>query len=305
MAKIERGVERLLALRSPQFRENAWGYQFPTQSRVFFYDRYAPSTVATVWAAHALLDSAQRLGSQELVAEAESAVRFLLDQVPQTEDAPGAFFGYLVGDRSPIHNSNLHACALVARVGALTGDERLLETAASGVEWSLARQRPDGSWPYGERPNLRWVDGFHTGYVLDALGQCRDANVPCDIDGAWARGLAYYREQMFLADGTPKYYSSETFPIDSSCVAQAIQTFALASERVEDALEHAWKVLDWALAHMRRRDGLFIFQRRRFWSNRTPHMRWSQAAMLLAMAHLWRAESRVQTMAAPAVHRPA
>ena len=99
--------------------------------------------------------------------------------------------------------------------------------------------------------------------------------------------------------------ASETFPIDSSCVAQAIQTFALASERVEDALEHAWKVLDWALAHMRRRDGLFIFQRRRFWSNRTPHMRWSQAAMLLAMAHLWRAESRVQTAAAPAVHRPA
>jgi hypothetical protein len=284
-------VERLLSLRSPQFGDNAWGYRFATQSRVFFYDRNAPSTVATVWAGHALLDAAERLDRPALVAEAESAVRFLLGHVPLTDDPPGAFFGYLVGDRSPIHNSSLHCCALLARVGALTGDARLLAIAARGVDWSLARQRPDGSWPYGERPDLAWIDGFHTGYVLDALGQCRDAGVPVDIDPAWERGIAYYRDHLFLADGTPKYYAHERYPIDSSCVAQAIQSFAIAAPRVPGALEHSWTVFEWALRHMRRHDGLFLFQRRRFWANRTPHMRWAQAAMLLAMAHLQRADA--------------
>ncbi len=162
-AKVERGVDRLLSMRSLQFSDNAWGYPFPSQSRVFFYDRGAPTTVATVWAGHALLDASARLGRSSLIDEADSACRFLVEHVPQTRDGEGAYFGYFAGDRAPIHNSNLHACALLARVGALTGNVEYRRKATEGVRWSLARQRPDGSWPYGEVANLQWVDGFHTG----------------------------------------------------------------------------------------------------------------------------------------------
>jgi hypothetical protein len=35
-----------------------------------------------------------------------------------------------------------------------------------------------------------------------------------------------------------------------------------------------------------RTDGLPIFQRRRLWSNRTPHFRWVVAPLLLALSHL-------------------
>jgi hypothetical protein len=37
---------------------------------------------------------------------------------------------------------------------------------------------------------------------------------------------------------------------------------------------------------MRGEDGLFIFQRRRLWTNRVPHMRWVIASMLLGLTHL-------------------
>jgi hypothetical protein len=302
--KTELAVQRLLSLRAPQFSDNAWGYLFPTQSRVFFYGHRAPNTVGTVWAAHALLDAHERLDRPELIQEADSTCRFLLEHVPQTEDAPGAYFGYLVDDRSPIHNSSLHACALLARVSTLTGNDAYMAAATRGVEWSLARQRPDGSWPYGERPNLQWVDGFHTGYVLDALGTCRDAGMAGDIQSAWLRGLAYYREHLFLEDGTPRYYSNETYPIDATCVAQGIQTLALASAHDPSCLDQAWQVFGWALRNMRRRDGLFMFQRRRHWSNRVPHMRWAQATMMLAMAHLLLAEQRREA-SAPALDREA
>ena len=73
VAKLEQAVDMLLALRSPEFSENSWGYQFPTQSRVFYYGRNAPSTVATAWAGHALLDAADRLERSGLVSEADSA----------------------------------------------------------------------------------------------------------------------------------------------------------------------------------------------------------------------------------------
>ncbi len=108
-------IARLLALRSPQFDEPCWGYQFPTQSRVVFYDRWAPSTVATTFAAIALLDAYERLGDERAAETAAGVADFFMRHVPQTEDAPGAFFGYLVDDRTPIHNSNLHACSVLAR----------------------------------------------------------------------------------------------------------------------------------------------------------------------------------------------
>jgi hypothetical protein len=288
--RIERGVERVLALRSPHFTDNSWGYKFPTQSRVFFYERDAPSTVATVWAGHALLDAAERLDRDDLVGHADSTGRFLIAHVPQTTDEPGAFFGYLVGDRSPIHNSNLLACAFLARLGRRVGNEVYLASATRGVEWSLARQRPDGSWPYGEMSSLGWVDGFHTGYVLDALDVCMRAHVPLDILPAWERGLAFYRAHLFLDNGTPKYYGNAVYPIDSLCVAQGIQTLALAADRDACCLSQSWAVLEWALRRMRRPDGLFMFQRSRLWANRIPHMRWAEASTFLAMAHLLAAQ---------------
>jgi len=158
-------------------------------------------------------------------------------------DEPGAFFGYLVGDRSPIHNSNLHACAFLARLGRRVGNEVHLAYATRGVECSLARQRPDGSWPYGEMSSLGWVDGFHTGYVLDALDVCIRAHVPLDILPAWERGLPFYRAHLFFDDGTPKYYSNAVYPIDSSCVAQGIQRLALAADRDASCLSQSWGVL--------------------------------------------------------------
>ena len=35
-----------------------------------------------------------------------------------------------------------------------------------------------------------------------------------------------------------------------------------------------------------RPDGAFVFQRERFWVNRTAHPRWVQAPMLAALTHL-------------------
>jgi hypothetical protein len=71
--------------------------------------------------------------------------------------------------------------------------------AGAAVRYSTIRQRPDGSWPYGERPNLAWVDNFHTGYVLDALRICADAGVGGpEVEEAWTRGIAFYRRELFL-----------------------------------------------------------------------------------------------------------
>ena len=43
---------------------------------------------------------------------------FFLRHVPQTDAEPGAYFGYLPGDDTPIHNANMLVAALLARLAA-------------------------------------------------------------------------------------------------------------------------------------------------------------------------------------------
>ncbi|MGV1048309.1 MAG: glycosyltransferase [Solirubrobacterales bacterium] len=287
--RLEQATRLLVSMRLPDWEDPCWSYPFGIQTRVLYYPSTAPNTIATAFAGIALLDAYEASGEPRLLELARGVGRFFARNVPQTEDPPGARFGYLVGDASPIHNSNTHVCALLARLLA-HGDEHYREAIGAGLTWTLERQRPDGSWPYGERADLEWVDNFHTGYVLDALRTCADAGVDERAEPAWRRGLEFWRANLFGADGTPRYYSTETYPIDAQSAAQGIQTLAIAAPHDPDCLEQAWRVFEWMQANMRRPDGLYCFQRRRHWVNRVPHIRWAETCMLLGLAHLLAAE---------------
>jgi hypothetical protein len=288
---IERGrlselLARLERLRSGDYPEPSWGYHWPFASRVFHKPAHAPNTIATTYAGIALLDAWERCGDPGLLETAVEVGWFFVRRVPQTPGPGGGFFGYWPGDTTPVHNANLHVCGLLARLYAACGEEQFAARARRGVGFALAHQRDDGAWRYGEWPNLGWVDNFHTGYVLDSLRLCLDAGVDDAIAPALDRGMAYYRRELFLRDGTPKYFDHGVWPIDSQCMAQAIQTFAFGSERDPTLLDDALRTFDWSCEHMRRGDGAFIFQRRPRWANRAAHMRGTVTSMLLACVHL-------------------
>ena len=166
--KLIAALELLEQLRSECFTEPCWGYHFDFQSRVVHYRRGEPNTIATAFAGSALLDAYDRLGDPSLLDEALQVAEFFLRRVGQTRTVDGAYFGYHPGDRSPIHNSNMLACAVLARASAAAADKRMAETAAAGLRyhprpstpgWVVAvrrerRPRLGGQLPYRLRPRL-------------------------------------------------------------------------------------------------------------------------------------------------------
>ena len=137
-----------------------------------------------------------------------------------------------------------------------------------------------------ERPSADSIAKI-TPYVLESIASClaTGASMP-GAGSALDRGLDFYRRELFGPDGTPRYMPASTYPIDSQCAAQGIQTFARTSRQRPQLLEDAWKVFRYAEAHLKRRDGAFAFQRRRLWRNTTPHVRWTQSPMMQALTHL-------------------
>jgi hypothetical protein len=284
-------ISALAALRCTTFPEPCWGYHFDVQTRVFFYPRTSPNTIATAFAGLGLLDAYELAGVDDALELAIGAGDFFIRHVPQTRAEAGAYFGYLPGDATPIHNANMLVAALLARLARASGREDFHDAARRAVEYTVSHQRVDGSWPYGQRPGLTWVDGFHTGYVLDCLLACVDSDVGGEAAAqAWHRGVRYYVTALIEPDGTPCYTPGERYPIDGQCAAQAIQTLARAARREPDLAQVSWAVLDYVQRNLTRRDGAIVFQRERYWTNRAAHPRWVEAPMLAALASLLSAE---------------
>jgi hypothetical protein len=251
----------------------AWGYDFDVQTRWAFYPRGQANAVASAFAIHALLDARAATGEERYGELAARGARWALDAL-QTD---AGWFRYYPGATVPIHNASLLLAGACARVG-------LLDRAAQAVEWSVARQAPDGTWPYGEAPTLRWVDGFHTAFNLEALSLALEQAARPHWRAALQRGTAAYRTRLIEPDGAPCATLTARHPYDVHAAATAVTTLSRLAREDPRLAGDARRVLAWALAHLRRGDGRFAFQQHRRWRNSVPYIRWSDGHMLLALA---------------------
>src|SRR5262249_391112 len=138
-------------------------------------------------------------------------------------------------------------------------------------------------WPYGTAAFHGWRDSFHTGFNLVSLESIiKDCQI-VEWQEALERGWRYYNLHFFLADGTPKYYHNELYPIDIHSAAQAVITFARL-KHLSDNPGRIERLVDWTVSNMWDQRGFFYFQRSRNFVNKIPYMRWSQAWMAYALA---------------------
>jgi hypothetical protein len=281
-------AERWLAWLADSSAEGGWGYHFPVQTRLFAYERGTPNTIATCFCAQAFLDAWELLGWDDAAGPALDARAFLVDRMLHT--GPRPHFRYLEREDELVHNANLLACAVLARSSRLAGRSSLFDPAQEPVKVTLAAQRPDGSWPYADGVGHDWVDNFHTAYVLDALVECEvampDATAQLDL------GVGFWERELFLGDGTPKYFPQRLLPVDAHCYATAVDTWLSLGRRRPDALERAERTALLLVERMLDPRGFVHFQRRRLWTSRVPLVRWTTAPSFRALAGLLAARSR-------------
>jgi hypothetical protein len=277
-------LDKLDAMRSDAYGEACWGYNFDWQSRAFFAPRGTPNVVSTAFAAQALLDWHEKSASERALELATGSCRFLLDRINRTEESAGHCFSYTPLDHSRVHNVNMLAAELLARVFVRSGGGEHRDAAERAVRFTISRQRADGSWPYGEAGSQAWIDSFHTGFILVSLKRTMDHLGMKDWHDNLKAGYEFYAERFFLADGTPSYYHDKLFPIDVHSAAQAVITFTEMSDLMGNANEMAGRAVKWAIENLQDRAGFFYFQRHRFYTIKTPYMRWAQAWMLYALS---------------------
>lgn len=286
-------LSQLLSMKLDGYAGACWGYNFDWQSRNFFAPRDTPTIVPTAFAARALIETRQDLQDvgdlrDECLRVARSVCDFILRELPRTvENDRELCFSYAPNSDTRIFNASLLAAEVLASVGKLTGEHELLEAAERATRYVVNNQQPDGAWLYGTDTKQAWIDNFHTAYVLFSLQRIiKTTAFGAEFKPALERGYQYWKNNFFLAEGWPKYYHDELYPVDAHAAASAIVTFLECRELDDDAPQLAQKIASWTIENLRDPRGFFYYQRRRFYTVRKPYMRWTQAWMLYALARL-------------------
>ena len=278
----------LLSMKTEGTSGAAWGYNFDWQSRNFFAPRGTPTVVPTAFAARAFIEAAREFNDDEYLNTARSVCDFILHDLPRTVDTDTALcFSYAPNTDTRIFNASLLAAEVLAEVGTLTDDAALCAEAERAARYVIQHQQPDGSWTYGTDPNQSWIDNFHTAYILFSLKRIiSTCSLSAEFEHALKQGYQYWKRTFFLADGWPKYYHDDFYPVDAHAAASAIVTLLECLDLDENSSTLAHQIATWTINNLRDPRGFFYYQRRRFYTVRKPYMRWTQAWMLYALARL-------------------
>jgi len=272
--QIDRILDLLEVLKSRGYSGNSWGYNFDWQSKAFFVPKYTPTVVNSSFIGHALLDAWEMTGKKRALDMALPIADFILRDLNRHKEDDAVCFSYTPLDRYFVHNANLLGASLLIRLFRQTGNETCREVAFAALTYSMKYQREDGSWHYAEKKGAQSIDSFHTGFNLQAIRYFLEADLAGECRSAFERGVRFYCENFFLKDGTPKYYHDRIYPIDIHSPAQAVVFFSGMGGAYQ-ALTH--RIMNWMLANMQDQGGYFYFQKHRYYTNRIPYMRWSQA----------------------------
>ena len=287
LEKINFIAEKLISLRSKNYPESCWGYNFDWQSRAFFLPKYTPTVVATSFVADSLFAAYEITKNTKYLNHALSSANFIKKRLNISPASNGIIFSYSPLDSTRVYNASILGARLLAQAYYYTNNKEYFESSTQAVNYVISNQNFDGSWVYGELKIQKWIDSFHTGFILECISDYMKFTNDNKFIDQLDKGMEYYLKNFFKENGAPKYYNNSLYPIDIHSPAQLITTLYKTNYFGKNK-NLANKVVVWTIKNMQHKNGYFYYQKNRFFTSKIPYMRWSQAWMFYALSYFKR-----------------
>lgn len=279
--RIQDLVNELQKMVPDGYSGTCWGYDFDWEARHAKIPAYQPTVVATGIITNGLFEAWQITGLDKLRVLILDSVSFILNDLNRTFEDETFCFSYSPFDRQQVFNASMKGVRLLAQSYSIIENQQYKETAKKAVQFVINHQNSDGSWNYSLASKGKWVDNYHTGYILDCLSDyikcCNDDN----YNEHFKAGYEYYKRTFIDKSGMPYFYSDTKYPVDCTAASQSIITLLRNGD-----IELAQKVAEWMIQHMQAENGSFYFRKYRRYTVRTSFMRWSNAWMFAALGYL-------------------
>jgi hypothetical protein len=274
-----------------KYQNYCWGYNFPWASSEKFTAKNTPNIVVSATIGKGLFKYYELTRSESAIDMIKGVVKFVLKDLPLTEDKTGICFSYTPDKKDCCYNASLLGAEILARLYSLTGDKKLLELTIKALDFVCIRQKENGMWNYSidlSTGSERKQIDFHQGYILESISNIlKYTNInEKKYLSALGKGLSFYYKNQFYSDGRSKWRLPKELPVEIHNQAQGIITFTLLRDIASEYLPFAIVIAEWTIENMQDVEGFFYYQNHRIYKNKISYMRWSQAWMFLALTIL-------------------
>jgi len=300
-AHLKRAIHFLDALkksRSTGFKEYCWGYPFDWVTRSGTIPRDTPFITSTPYAYEAFLQVFEIDRRDEWRDVLESIVRHAcldIKDVRVSETASSC--GYSPNDvRGGVVNAAAYRAFMLTSASRVFDKEEYWSIAERNLAFVLESQNSDGSWPYAVDGARDFVDHFHTCFVMKALAKIHALTSDAACVEALSRGLKYYLENLFDADGLPRPFAKAprltVYKRELYDCAESINLCLLLRDRFPECEAKLETVVTGIIKDWVKPDGSFRSRRLMLGWDNVPMHRWAQSQMFRSLA-LYQREQRM------------
>lgn len=271
-----------------------WGLNFPYTSRFINADSEMPNLYNTVNSGIAICHAIEFLNQNSRYRAVEAIkgiLEFLDSEFGFIDEADRGWYLYYPGQKHPTYNVNALTIYFMSHAKNLNLPEIEIDSdrMTKILNLLIKEQNDDGSWYYARSEKGKWIDGFHTAFVLESLtytfhNGIMTAGLKECIDKAWN----FYLTAMITKDGFPRLFvESGKYPVESQNCAQSIQTVACVCLWLKkDENELLNKIVKNTIDNLYCDKGYFYHKKTKFWNYKTSYSRWSNTPMILAIEYV-------------------
>jgi hypothetical protein len=265
-----------------------WGLEFPYSARFVNAPARTPNIYQTINALQAFLNAYEVCKHEEALEYVANGIRFILKDLGVFKFRGLQWFRYFPGRSNPIINVQASFASLLARYGSITEDKVLLGLSDQAAETVMRVQQPEGGWFYSADQRANFIDGFHTGFILQELtGYIHYRN---SVNSTQARevvqnGFDFFQKHLLTSDGLPRYFVDGPVKPDGQNFAQCIQTLVLCATKTEH-YKIAFKVWEKMFRIPMWKHARVNYSQNQQFARHYPQLRWTIGPSVLATAYL-------------------
>ena len=292
LQKATHFLNELKKSRCGDFKEYCWGYPFDWVWRGGTIKRDTPLITTTPYAYEAFLQVLQLSAFAEanewkqIIESIAHHVATDIKDFRRSETASSC--SYTPFDKGGVINAAAYRAFLLTSASRVLSKDEYWRLAERNLNFVLENQNPDGSWPYAVDGVRDFVDHFHTCFVMKALAKIHALTGHKACGDALAKGVNYYLNNLFDADGLPKPFSKAprltVYKRELYDCAECINLCLLLRDQFPQLEITLQGVIQGILNEWVKPDGSFR-SRRLYWGwDNVPMHRWGLSQMFRSLA---------------------
>ncbi len=293
LKRAEEFLQVLIETAVPGYSGMCWGYTYGWQTTDGYWPPKTPVLTVTPYCFWAFKKYYEITKKPETLEILKSIADFASKDLKRLDLPNGTHcYSYSTIDNRLVINSNGYLAALLLDAYSLIKDESYKEVADTCIEFILSYQEEDGKWyyePVGNRD--RFVDNFHTCFVLKALYKCYQHTQRQDILTAVEKGYDYYRKHLIAKDNTPIHFAIQKHnklrKYEMYDFAEGIKVGVLLKNEIDGSFDLAEKLASFLIRKHQLKDGHFVTRVTNLNTrHKMPFHRWPQSQIFNALCEM-------------------